>query len=106
MILTKYVVVDSKGNEVATFTNAQEANAYDQKLTAMESILPILLTIPELGALDEKSQENIALALVDRKDELLKVLESSGKKPRKQREPRKQQPTSPPQAPESTDADK
>ncbi|MNR57708.1 hypothetical protein D3C85_1785410 [compost metagenome] len=72
----------------------------------MESVLSILSSIPELSTLDEKSQENIAMALVDRKGELLKAFESVGKKPRKQREPRKQQPDNPSQTPESTDADK
>lgn len=89
MITVKYVVTDSKGNEVGTFTDANEADAHDKKIAAMEKIMAVISTIPAMAALDERMQEDIAMALVDRKEDVEKALAAcTGKKPRKPRKPR------------------
>lgn len=89
MITVKYVVTDSKGNEVGTFTDANEADAHDKKIAAMEKIMAVISTIPAMAALDERMQEDIAMALVDRKEDVEKALAAcTGKKTRKPRKPR------------------
>ncbi|MBY5991822.1 YebG family protein [Ferrimonas balearica] len=74
-VVVKYVV-ERDGEERMTFSTKAEADAYDKMLDLAEALQPLLA---ESGLVSEEQEEDLALFLAGRKEQLLTALK--GKKP-------------------------